>query len=174
MMLIIASGIVGFLTARNEPRIVEKPTETEDTVQVDANNSQITANTMLTVHCEYKLCRHTVIDQKQVLKEMKGLSFSQFLSRYPEFTILEFDEDNVVVKISFDCYCPQHYILKKDGTKLVVYRTVSGKDEQEICRETNVRYNSIDEDEKDVLLAGKVFNDLDEIDDYLKKITDLD
>lgn len=172
-LLICGAGLIGFQMAKNEPRIVQEDAQ-DEALQVGAEKGRITPDTTVSIDIEYKMCTHHIYESCLADEDLQGLTFSEFSEQYPNTKIIEFSSSKLVLKKTFRCYCPEHFVLKKDGDQLAVFRTKSGTDEQVVYREIDVYFNQIDEQEKQVLLTGKVFGTVDEIEIYLVKIQNRD
>lgn len=170
ILLLSASAVSGYLIARREPRIVEKEADENEVVSVGANTDTITAQTVVNLYTNYKMCSHSTFESFNATKDMQGLSLTEFTKRFPETRVLDFSEDSIVIENTFDCYCPEHYILKKNGSLLSVYRTKAGSYEQYIYRETNVKTYDIDREELRVLRVGKLFTSMQEVNEYLERL----
>lgn len=170
IVLVSASGVSGYLIARREPRIVEKEADENEAVSVGANTDTITAQTVVNLYTNYKMCSHSSFESFTATKDMQGLSLTEFAQRFPETRVLGFSEDSIVIENTFDCYCPEHYILKKNGSLLSVYRTKAGSCEQYIYRETNVKTYDIDREELSALRVGKLFTSMEEVNEYLERL----
>lgn len=170
IVLVSASAVSGYLIARREPRIVEKETDDNEAVSVGANTDTITAQTVVNLYTEYKMCSHSSFESFNATEDMQGLSLTEFTKRFPETRVLSFSEDSIVIENTFDCYCPDHYILKKNGSLLSVYRTKAGSCEQYIYRETNMKTYDIDRDELSALRVGKLFTSMQEVNEYLERL----
>jgi hypothetical protein len=86
----------------------------------------------------------------------------------PDVRIVSFEPKKISLKMSFDCYCPRHYILRQYRDELAIFRTVLGTPDQEVYIEVPILFSSIDADEQSVLEAGKLFDSLEELEDYLE------
>jgi hypothetical protein len=173
MMLIVAcSGLTGFLIAEGEPRIVAEKEEEEPAVQVGADNDRITKDTVITWDYEYKMCKHHVYVDTEPDPEIVGFSFTQLQDAYPNAHIASFSAEEVIINKSFECYCPEHYILKKSGDKLAVYRTASGSDKLDIYINIDIDYEDLEQDDQKALEAGRVFTDFDDLQVYLEELNE--
>ncbi len=147
----------------------EKETE-ESEVAVGAGEEKIEKGATVFWDYEYKMCCHHIYISCEVDESMAGLTFSQLQKEYPNVRIVSFDTKELSLKMSFDCYCPNHYILKHYRDELAVSRTILGTDDQEICLEIPIRFDNIPEDEKKVLETGKLFDSLEEIEEYVESL----
>ena len=164
------AGMIGHMLARNEPRIVEpKPERTAAAAGV--HNARISSDAHVEWTYKYSMCRHQTNETRPVGESMVGLSFSQFKKKFPDVRIISFDARELVLEKSFGCYCPSHFILKKSGNVLAVFRTRSGTNEQENIRIIDTKFEDVGPDEREPLILGKVFSTMKEIDEYIIKVT---
>ncbi|MGI5849828.1 MAG: hypothetical protein ACOX8Q_07170 [Christensenellales bacterium] len=172
LFVLLAGGLTGFILARNEPRVVKEngPSEQSSDLQVDVNDAKISKNAMVQWDYEYKMCSHHIYLRCQVDQNMVGLSFSEFQEYYPDVRIVSFDTNELSLKKTFDCYCPDHYILKSYNQGLAIFRTILGSDEQEIYLEIQFNLQAVRDDEKQVLEVGKLFNSVDDLEHYIENI----
>lgn len=166
LIVIMIAGGVGYMMARAEPRLVE-PEPEQTAVEAGADDARIASGATVTWIYEYDMCRHEITEASQADKALIGLSFSQLRQKYPDARIVSFEPDAVVLEKQFYGYCPSHYILKKDGDKISVFRTKSGTDEQEKTREYNILFEDVPDDEKDMLSAGRVFASMPDLEDFV-------
>ena len=168
MLFLAGAGAAGFILAQNEPRVVEvKP---EDEVAAGADDARVAKGAAIDWTYEYGMCSHDIYLSCEADDDMTGLTFSEFEAEYPDVRIVSFEPDKLKLKVSFDCYCPRHYILRQHNSGLAVFRTVLGTGEQEIFREIQVRFEDINADEKIVLETGKLFSSLEELEKYIENL----
>ena len=170
VVLVSASAVSGYLIAKKQPRVVERKAEEVEAVAAGADADTITEQTIVNLYTKYQMCNHKSFSSFPATEDMQGLSLTEFQKQYTHTRVLEFSEDSIVIENTFNCYCPKHYQLRKNGSLLSVYRTREGSDEQYIYYETNVKTYGIDEDELKALRVGKLFSSMDEINAYLEKI----
>lgn len=167
--LLAVSGAAGFILASNEPRVVEV-TPAPSVLPAGADDSKTVKGASIEWEYEYRMCGHSVYLSCIADDSMVGLTFSQLQAKVPEARIIVFEPERAVLKVSFDCYCPRHYILKQYRGGLAVMRTILGTDEQEVYREINLRFDSLSKDEQEILEAGKLLESLDELELYLENL----
>ncbi|MDD5018475.1 MAG: hypothetical protein PHO15_10280 [Eubacteriales bacterium] len=164
------AGLSGYLIAKNEPRVVDEADDVSSAVPVAADEARIANDATVEWDYEYMMCCHHIYVSCAVGEDMAGLTFSELSEAYPDIKIVAFGTDTLVLKKTFDCYCPEHYILKKYRDALAVYRTALGTDKQYVYIEISVAFDVIDDEQQQVLEAGKVFNNLADIESYLEDI----
>lgn len=169
LVFVMLSGAVGYVMARQEPRIVQAE-QSPESVAAGANDARIASGAVVSWFYQYEMCRHTESVRDIADNSIVGLSFSQLQQKYPDARIVSFDTDSVVLEKKLICYCHLHYILKKNGDVLAVYRTKPGTDEVEKLREFKVSIDGIDEEEQKALITGRVFSDMQQIEHYVYKL----
>ena len=166
LVFVALSGVVGYMLALNEPRIVDsQPSPTA--VQVGADDARIAKGAAVTWTYEYDMCRHETTQTFTADNDLVGLSFSQLQQKYPEARIISFDPNEVSLEERFDCYCPDHYILKNDGGTLCVFQTKVNTGEQEKAETLDVSVDDMAEDEREALDTGWAFTSMDDVDAYI-------
>ncbi len=169
LALLAVSGSAGFILASNEPRVVQVTPAPPD-LPVGADDSKIEKGAVVKWEYQYKMCGHTVYLSCMADDHLTGLTFSQLQAEYPDARIISFEPEMVSLKLSFDCYCPRHYILKRYKDALAVFRTILGSDEQETYRNVPIKFDSLCAEEQEVLEAGKLFESIGELESYLENI----
>jgi hypothetical protein len=139
-------------------------------VAAGANDARLKSGAIVTWVYEYDMCRHEVTEEAEANADLVGLSFSQLQQKYPQARIVLFEPDAVTLEMSFTCYCPSHYILKKDGDELGLFRTRAGTDEQEKIQEYHIKFDSISAGERDAVSVGREFSDMTDVGVYIQKL----
>ncbi len=169
LVLFAAAGAAGFILASNEPRVV-KITPSPSDVPAAADDSEISKGAVVKWEYEYEMCGHSVYLSCMADDHTIGLKFSQLQAEYPDARIVSFEPEMVSLKMSFDCYCPRHYILKRYMDSLAIFRTILGAGEQETYRKIPIRFDGLNADEQEVLEAGKLFESIEELERYIENI----
>ncbi len=171
MLLIVAlAGVLGFVIAEGEPRIVGENEQDESAVKAAADNDRIEKETVIKWDYEYEMCKHHLFVETKPDEQMIGLGFSQLQNMYPNVRIVSFSSKEVVLKKNFECYCPAHFILKKSGDKLAVFCTAAGSDKLDLYINVDFDFEYLDEDDQQVMEAGRVFGDFDDLQHFLEII----
>jgi len=169
LMVVVFSGVIGYRLAQNEPRI--GPSPTDEDIPAGADDERISAGARVTWQIEYKMCGHCMTSSNAVDHKMAGLTFTQLAENYPDVRILFFSPDNIELKKSFACYCPDHFILKKhDDGFLAVLRTAAGTDNSNVYQKLPIKFNEIEKTQQAPLEAGRVFSSLSDLQAYLERL----
>lgn len=166
VLVLAGAGITGYTMARSEPRLRAEP-EASEAVAAEADNVRISDNATVRWEYEYEMCGHTVVVETPVDDKMSGLTFTQLQQAYPDERIVLFDMNEVVLRRSFPCYCPEHYMLKEFEGELAIFRTKTGTDEQRVYRLIHISFSKIEEGERTVLTVGRVFDSVQDAEAYL-------
>lgn len=167
--VLAAAGITGYILASNEPRVVEV-TPTASEMPAGADDSKVAKGAAVEWEYEYRMCGHSIFLNCEADDNIVGFTFSQLQAENPNVRIVTFEPGKLVLKLSFYCYCPRHYILKQNRDELAIFRTILGSDEQEIYREVPLRFDDLSTDEQKVLESGKLFESLDELEYYIENL----
>ena len=159
------SGLAGFMMAQNEPRIV--PEETLADMPADADDARIASGAAVTWSLYYEMCGHTVTMTTEADESMVGLSFAQLDEKYPDVRIVSFSASKIELKRSYACYCPDHFILKRHGEKLVVFATAKGSDKQDIYTTLQIDFDDIPQNEREALEIGRVFGSFADLEAFV-------
>ncbi len=93
----------------------------------------------------------------------------KMLSKLPGCTVDKMTKAEVILIMSVDSYCSNHYILKSDESGfLFVFSTDAESNKAPIRLDINAK--SLPQDEYNSLMQGIVFNSLEEINIYLEGI----
>lgn len=163
-----AAGAAGFIIAQSEPRIVEEKEQIP--VPAGADGARIAKGARVIWNVDYKMCGHSLFLETGADDGMIGLSFSQFCIEYPELRIIRFTPSKIELKTSFNCYCPEHFVLKKSGDMLAVFRTAPGTDKQDIYLNTQICFDDIKDDERKPMEIGRVFGSFADLEAYIAKL----
>lgn len=162
------SGLAGFVMAQNEPRIV--PEDTLADMPADADDARIASGAAVIWSLYYEMCGHTVMMTTEADESMTGLSFVQLGEKYPDVRIVSFSAAKIELKKSYACYCPEHFILKRHGEKLVVLATAKGSDKQDIYTTLRIEFNDIPENERGALETGRVFGSFADLEAFVSTL----
>ncbi|NLT96958.1 MAG: hypothetical protein GXW96_02165 [Christensenellaceae bacterium] len=167
LIVMLLSGIAGYLLAQSEPPLVAN--EPTDDIAAEADNTRLSANAVITWVYDYEMCRHKLTETTEAA-ELAGLTFTELRQKYPRARIAAFGPGDATLELSFACYCPDHFILKKEGDVLALYRTLAGTDRQDKIREYPIDAGSLTAEEIEELMVGRVFADRMDAAIYVEKL----
>ena len=167
LIVMMLSGLVGYMMAQREPPIVAaEPTED---IAAEADNTRLSVGAEITWVYEYEMCRHKITETRAA-GDLAGMSFAGLQQKYQKARITAFGPDDAALELSFACYCPDHYILKKEGDVFCFFYTLAGTDRQERIREYPIDIDSLTAEENGELTIGRMFTDREDAAAYVEKL----
>ena len=97
----------------SQNNIVEPTNSTEE---------KISANAMLILKKYYKQCEHTINEYVEIPVELVNMTEKEVQAEYPEWELIGFTSNEVILYKEFDERCKEHFILKIENGKIVVYK----------------------------------------------------
>lgn len=157
ILMLAASAYAGYSMSKSESREEALTVSTEDKTEQDC---------VLTLSATYMICNHK---QKSEIPVSAGLTLDDLKEEFPAYAFADFSSKRISASVRLNAYCPDHYLLKlEDDNMLWVYRTV----ENTQIQENVARYKdfNIESEQLDILKTGKLFSDMDDLTEYIKKI----
>ena len=132
----------------------------EEYISIRANTSEdkITPNTDIIKKIYYIDCDH--IKQEEELSEnLINMNKSEFQTQYIGWEIQRFTNSEVVIYKEVHDYCGEHYLIKEENGKIVVYKIDKKDREIEKIEETEIETNYLTETDLDKIKEGiKVYS----------------
>jgi len=144
----------------------------EETKLVGALDSKdvIGINTIVEIKYKYQKCGHETNITKKADESMFGLGVVDFLERFDEFRIIEFSERKLELAKSLNQYCDKHYLLKMIGDTVMILQSDTENEDFVVVKKTKLRRKDLDDNIYLILKRGKLFNSLDDIENYINSI----
>ena len=108
----------------------------EELAKVNSIEERISPNCLITLKKYYKKCEHTINEYLDVTQDLVNLTEKELKNKYKDWEIIGFSKNEVVLYREIDEICDEHYILKDENGKIVIYNNKDGKDE--IYEKTNI------------------------------------
>ena len=167
---VLLSAFLGYYMAKgSEPIFSQKYIESQ-AVSVAANDF-LKKDAMIEIVSDYAFCGH-----KETVKGnasyfgFAGLTLDELLQKKEFATVKKFSQSGVVLEVKPEEFCPKHFTLKFDGDELYIYKTDSKTGELEKYLELNIYRKGVYPVYRDELDIGRVFENTNEINRYLKEI----
>lgn len=159
--IVILAIIAGVLTG------IALHRKNDDSPAADTGNlgeMSVLPDTCVKVLCHY-VCGHITAYES---RDYIGYT-EQMLNEIPGCSVDKMTRDEVILIISVDSYCGNHYILKTDENDfLCVFSTDTESNKAPIRLDINAK--TLPQEEYKSLVQGIVFNSLEEINIYLEGI----
>lgn len=98
---------------KNNEGAIEPTSSTEE---------KISANALLILKKYYRQCEHTINEYVEMLPELVNMTEQEVQEEYPEWELIGFSANEVILYKEFDERCKEHFVLKVEADKIVVYK----------------------------------------------------
>ena len=107
------------------------------TEQTSSTEEKISANAILILKKYYTQCEHTINEYVEMPPELVNMTEQEIQKEYPEWELIVFSPNEVILYKEFAERCKEHFILKIESGKIVVYKILEGG-ELEIYDKTEI------------------------------------
>ena len=91
-------------------------------MQTASLEEKILPSTKLILEKKFEDCKHTVKTEGELPTEMINLNKEELANKYPDWTIKDFSEDEVILYKLADGLCDEHFVINDDNGVVVVYK----------------------------------------------------
>ena len=136
-------------------------TNNAEYISVKANNSEqkITPNTTIIKKVYYIDCEHIKQESEEVNEKLINMNESQFQAEYIGWEIQKFTSNEVVIYKEVYDYCGEHYLIKEENGRVVVYKIDKKDKEIEKIEETEIETSYLTEADFEKIKNGiKVYS----------------
>lgn len=100
----------------------EEYIEPQITRTVSVEEEKVSANSLMILKKYYAKCEHTVNEYVELPKEIVNMTEQEVQEQYPEWEVIGFSADKVILYKEFDDVCGEHFKLKVEDGKVVIYK----------------------------------------------------
>lgn len=138
-------------------------------IVTNSRDEKLSPNSKFVLRKLYKECNHTINEEAELPKELVNLSEKEIQDQYPNWKVIGFNENEVILYKEMNGICNQHFkIIIKDG-KVNVYRLNNDKKE-ELYKITDISTEYLPETDIINLENGINVYGLDELNRYLEDL----
>lgn len=178
LLIIAGACIYGYNVSRNpeshiEPTpspsggiVITSPQPSPTDIEVIQQNNILAQDAVVMLEYMHSKCKHTV-RQMKTGNQISGLTKQELEVMFPGMQVTEFSRNGATLKKSVDQYCPNHYILKKEGEEINIYRPEAGRTELKLEKSIS---GIVIIDDSLGLEEGLVFDNLNDIEEFLEEI----
>ena len=109
----------------------------ENTTVVSSAEEKVSANAELILKKYYTKCDHTINEYVELPQELVNLTKEQVQEKYKDWQVIGFEKGKVTLYKEFDDVCGEHFKLKIENGKVVVY-TVNNDGRETLYEKTNI------------------------------------
>lgn len=147
-ILLISLIIVAFYILFNKEEVIDKEEENntyiseviedecteeyqqmQNTTAVSMSEEKVATNAILILKKYYQKCEHTINEYVELPQELVNMTKKEVQAQYPDWEVIGFEKGKVTLYKEFDDVCDEHFKLRIEDGKVVVY--IVNKDETE-------------------------------------------
>jgi len=118
---------------------------------------------------DYIKCKHMEYISTKASNDMIGKSGTEIANLYGA-KLVSYQSNNIKLKKEINSYCPRHYILKKDGDNISIYKPISGSEQLEFTKTTDIKFSILSGNAKTEIENGKAFEWVEDLELFLEDI----
>ena len=115
----------------------EEEKANQNTTEVSSTEEKVAANAILILKKYYTKCDHTINEYVELPKELVNLTKEQVQEKYADWQVIGFEKGKITLYKEFDDVCGEHFKLKIEDGKVVVY-TVNNDGTETLYEKTNI------------------------------------
>lgn len=120
-----------------EDECTEEYQQIQNAKTVSTTEEKVSANAILILKKYYQKCEHTINEYVELPQELVNMTKEEVQAQYPDWEVIGFEKGKVTLYKEFDDVCGEHFKLKVEDGKVVVY--IVNKDGTETLYEkTNI------------------------------------
>lgn len=102
----------------------------EETRVVNSTEDKIASNSILILKKYYKECGHTINEYVDMLPELVNMTQDEVEEEFKEWDLIGFSSQEVTLLKEINENCGEHFSLKEENGKVVIYKTSEDGTEQ--------------------------------------------
>ena len=115
----------------------EEEMANQNATEVSSTEEKVAANAILILKKYYTKCDHTINEYVELPKELVNLTKEQVQEKYSDWEVIGFEKGKITLYKEFDDVCGEHFKLKIEDGKVVVY-TVNNDGTETLYEKTNI------------------------------------
>lgn len=120
-----------------EDECTEEYQQMQNATTVSTTEEKVSANAILILKKYYQKCEHTINEYVELPQELVNMTKEEVQAQYPDWEVIGFEAGKVTLYKEFDDVCGEHFKLKVEDGKVVVY--IVNKDGTEsLYEKTNI------------------------------------
>lgn len=104
-----------------EDECTEEYQQMQNATTVSMAEEKVSANAILILKKYYKKCEHTINEYVELPQELVNMTEKEVQAQYPDWEVIGFEKGKVTLYKEFDDVCGEHFKLKIENGKVVVY-----------------------------------------------------
>ena len=126
-----------YISEKIEDECTEEYVEEHNTTAVTSVEERVSANAILILKKYYIQCDHTINEYVELPKELVNMTKDEVQKHYPDWEVIGFEKGKVILYKEFDEVCGEHFKLRVENGKVVVY-IVDTDGKESLYEKTNI------------------------------------
>ena len=120
-----------------EDECTEEYEESQSATTVVSKEEKVAANAQLILKKYYRNCEHTINEYVEIPPELVNMTEEEVQAEYPDWEVIGFDTGKVTLYKEFEGECGEHFKLRVEDEKVVIY-IVNSDGSESIYEKTNI------------------------------------
>lgn len=104
-----------------EDECTEEYQQMQNATTVSMAEEKVSANAILILKKYYQKCEHTINEYVELPQELVNMTEKEVQAQYPDWEVIGFEKGKVTLYKEYDDVCGEHFKLKIENGKVVVY-----------------------------------------------------
>ena len=110
-----------YISEKIEDECTEEYEQMKNATAVSATEEKVSANAQLILKKYYQKCEHTINEYVELPKELINMTEKEIQEEFPDWEVIGFEKGKVTLYKEFNDVCGEHFKLKVEDGKIVVY-----------------------------------------------------
>lgn len=120
-----------------EDECTEEYEESQNATTVVSKEEKVAANAQLILKKYYQNCEHTINEYVEIPPELVNMTEEEVQAEYPDWEVIGFDTGKVTIYKEFEGECGEHFKLKVEDGKVVIY-IINPDGSESVYEKTNI------------------------------------
>ena len=126
-----------YISEKIEDECTEEYEQMKNATAVSATEEKVSANAQLILKKYYQKCEHTINEYVELPKELINMTEKEIQEEFPDWEVIGFEKGKVTLYKEFNDVCGEHFKLKVEEKKIVVY-IVNNDGTENVYEKTNI------------------------------------
>ena len=126
-----------YISEKIEDECTEEYEQMKNATAVSATEEKVSANAQLILKKYYQKCEHTINEYVELPKELINMNEKEIQEEFPDWEVIGFEKGKVTLYKEFNDVCGEHFKLKVEDGKVVVY-IVNNDGTESVYEKTNI------------------------------------
>ena len=136
-------------------------------IETNSSEEKISPNCLITLKRYYNECQHTINEYIDIPQNLVNGTREDLKKEYPNWEIQKCSSNEIILYREFDSNCGQHFILRNDNGKVIIYK-INENNEEEIYEKTEISVEYLTETDKVEIQNGIRVNGVEDLNQLIE------